>query len=100
MKGLIYAAIGAYVVVISIMLFIYFRPKFINEKFTQEGFTTIAIDGVVACIGAVNVRCQMRHRAPTANELASERVYLGGAYQEPGEDEPADLHEKAMAGAA
>lgn len=45
MKGLIYAAIGAYVVVISIMLFIYFRPKFINEKFTQEGFTTIAIDG-------------------------------------------------------
>ena len=45
MKSLVYTAIAAYFVVIAIMLFLYFRPKFINEPFLKEGFSTIALDG-------------------------------------------------------
>lgn len=37
---MLYAAIGAYLILLAIALFLYFRPKFISE-----GFTTIAIEG-------------------------------------------------------
>jgi hypothetical protein len=44
MNGLLSLAIAGYFLMMAILLFLYFRPKFVKEPFVHEGFTTVAID--------------------------------------------------------